>query len=90
MSAQPTDIFSELNKHFEKQLARPTRMDRCEGLQEDIARFNPSLDEGWELIEAVLRSWAEEFPAHRLVLIEEEAKALKVAVQEAQPHEDEL
>lgn len=90
MSAQPNDIFAHLNKAFDTQVKRPSRSERLEGLEADISRFNPNLDEGWQIIAAVLQSWKEEFPAHRLTVIEEEAKALKIAVSEAQPHEADL
>lgn len=79
-----SDALAGVNKlfasHFDK---RPTRSERLEGIQDDIRKFNPSLVQGWDLINAVLLSWAEEYPAHRLSMVEEEARALKIAVEEA-------
>ena len=64
-----------------------SRMGRQIAIEQAIVSFAPDFDEAKGLIDALTASLAARFGNARMVVVEEEAKALKVAMDEAAPCE---
>lgn len=65
----------------------PPRLRKQLAVEQAIVSFNPDLVEAQEILDALLGSLKARFPAHQLVVVEEEASALRIALGEAQPYE---
>lgn len=66
---------------------RPARLDHQLAVETAIRTFSPDLIEASELMDAVIGALKARYTADRLVVVEEEARALKIALGEAQPQE---
>lgn len=56
-------------------------------IEQSILDFNPDLNEATEFLDSIIAALGQRYPSDRLVVVEEEAKALRIAMNEAEPCE---
>ena len=65
----------------------PPRLDRQLAIESAIVRFSPDFHEAKEILDAIISALQQKYRSDWLVVVEEEAKALKIAFEEAEPIE---
>lgn len=63
------------------------RKQRQLDLEQDIVDFEPDCDEAKELLDALVAALGNKIGVHRMVVVDEEARALRIAIGEAEPCE---
>jgi hypothetical protein len=66
---------------------RQGRLSRQLALETAIVSFNPDLIEASELLDSIMAALNNRYRSDQLIVVEEEMRALKVALAEAQPYE---
>ena len=70
-----------------KEAQKTPRFQKQIDLEQAIVSFNADLQEAQELLDAFLGALKSRYPAHQLVMVEEEGAALRIALEEAIPYE---
>lgn len=84
MSAQVHDLLAVCKEILGP---RQPRIGRQLELEAAIVAFNADLIEASELLDSIMAALNHRYSADRLLVVEEEMRALKVALAEAQPYE---